>query len=273
MASGTSWLKGCAVGCGLMIVLAVVGTVGGGLMVMKPFKDAIESRERLDETFGEQQDYRPPVDGVPAPERIGIFLDVQEGLGSHCAGFTRTFERFREMDRLDGDQASGGEKFRLVMKTMKEAVGMPRRLGRLAIDRNGALAEAGMGLGEFTYIYALAYYAWLDIRPEDHVDGNVEMEDASPRVRSALREMLDHQLEDVRAAASDPALIAELEAEIDRLDDDRSLYPWQGAVPARVDAALAPYRGRFEASFCEATAPFILAVHREGAGKFSIQVD
>lgn len=275
MASGTSWLKGCALGCGLMVVLAIVGSIGGGALLMKPFKNAIHSREALEDVYGEQTDYRPPPDGVPAPDRIEVFLDVREVLMAHCDDFGAAFAQFRRMDELDNDEISKGKMFTEVLKTVKEGFGMAGKLGRLAVDRNETLTERGMGLGEYTYIYALVYYAWLDVTVADFDDSHVEVDDAGPRVRRALRTMLEHQSEDVRDQPSpgDPALLGELEAELARLEDDRDLYPWQGAVPERIATALAPYRGRLEAAFCVATAPFALTVTREEGGGLSIHSD
>lgn len=274
MASGMGWLKGCAIGCGLMIVLGIACSFGGGFMLMKPFKDAVDAREKLEETYGTQADYRPPPDGAPAPDRMEIFLDVRTELMAHCGEFAEAFAQFRRMDALDEDELSGGQKIKEVFKTVREGFGMAGKLGRLAVHRNEALQDHGMGLGEYTYIYALAYYAWLEVQVEDIDDDNVQVEDSSPRVRRALRDMLRHQLDDARdATGSDPVLIEELVTELERLGDDRSLYPWQGAVPARIDAALAPYRGRLEAAFCPETAIFALSTHREGNKGLSITSD
>ena len=279
MASGKSWLKGCGIGCGLMVILAIVGTIGGGVALFKPFKDAIRSREVLEETYGSQEDYRPPVDGVVPADRLETFIAVRTDLMEHCEGFEETFDQFRRMERLEDEGASGGEKFREILKTVGKAFGIAGKLGRLAVARNEVLSERGMGLGEYTYIYALAYFAWLGVDSEfedfEDADVDVDMEDASPRVRRALRGMLRHQLEDVEASfhPDRDALAAELADELERLDDDRDRYPWQGAVPARLADALAPYRGRLEAAFCPETAQFELAVHREGEGGLSIHSD
>jgi len=275
MASGKSWLKGCAMGCGLIVVLSIVGTIGGGMALLKPFRTAIDSREALDETYGVQGDYRPPLDGIPAIDRVEVFLDVRTVMMEHCGGFAETFAQFQHMEDLEEEDVSGGEMFKEILKTVKSAFGMAPKLGKLANARNETLAEHGMGLGEYTYIYAVAYYSWLEVKMFDFEDENVQMDDASPRVRRALRDMLRHQLEDLQASA-DPewsALEDELTTELSRLDDNRSLYPWEGSVPAHLAEALAPYRGRLEAVFCPETAPFALSTHRQGQGGLSIHSD
>nr|MBC8424530.1 hypothetical protein [bacterium] len=216
MASGTSWLKGCGIGCGLLVILAIVGSIGGGLALMKPFKDAADKREVLDETYGAQEDYRPPLDGVVARDRMEVFLAVRTELMEHCAGFEGVFEQFRRMDELEEEEASGGTMFREVLKTVGKAFGLAGKLGRLAGARNESLAEHGMGLGEYSYIYAVSYYAWLEVKVEDMDGGNVEVDDSSPRVRRALRDMLRHQHEDLEASAhrDREALLAELSDEL-----------------------------------------------------------
>ncbi|MBU0743252.1 hypothetical protein KKG45_13765 [bacterium] len=275
MASGTSWLKGCGIGCGLMVILAIVGTIGGGVALMRPFKEAIHSREILEETFGTQEDYRPPPDGIVPIDRLEIFIAVRADLMEHCEGFDETFAQFRRMEELDEQETSGGKKFREVVKTVGKAFGLAGKLGKLAVARNEVLAAHGMGLGEYSYIYALTYYAWLDVKVADPDGCNVEMDDSSPRVRQALRGMLRHQLEDLEAAdrPDREVLRGELEAELLRLGDDHDLYPWQRAVPERIAASLAPCRGRLEAVFCRETAPFELSVHRQGQGGLSIRSD
>jgi len=258
-----------------MVVLSIVGTIGGGIALLKPFKTAIESREALEETYGAQGDYRPPVDGIPAADRLETFLDVRAVMMEHCGGFAEIFAQFRRMDRLDEEGVSGGEKFKEVLRTTKSAFSMPSKLGKLANARNKTLAEYGMGLGEYTYIYALVYYAWLEVKEIEFDDENVDIEDSSPRVRRELRGMLRHQLEDLQSSA-DPdlgPLADELEVELARLDDDRVRYPWEGSLPARIAAALSPYRGRLEATFCPDTAPFALSVHKQGQGGLSIHSD
>lgn len=276
MASGTSWLKGCGIGCGLIVILGVVGGIGGGIALMKPFKDAADKREVLEERYGAQEDYRPASDGVVARDRMEVFLAVRTELMDHCAGFEGAFEQFRRMEALDEEEdVSGGTMFREVLKTVGKAFGMAGKLGRLAGARNERLAEHGMGLGEYSYIYAVSYYAWLEVKVEDMDGGNVDVDDSSPRVRRALRDMLRHQHEDLKTSfhPDRESWLAELSTELERLDDDRSLYPWEGNVPERLADTLAPYRGRLETVFCADTAPFALSIHREGQGGLSIHAD
>jgi hypothetical protein len=205
-----------------------------------------------------------------------VFLAVRAELMEHCAGFEGVFAQFKRMEELDEEEdVSGGTMFREVLKTVRQAFGLAGKLGRLAIARNEALAEHGMGLGEYTYVYAQAYFAWLDMEAVCDDGGHVDVDDTSPRVRRALRQMLRHQYEDLDASfhPQREVLMAELTDELSRLGDYRQCYPWEGCLPPRIADALAPYRGRLEAAFCPETAPFALSVHREGKGGLSIQSD
>ena len=277
MASGKGMLKGCAIGCGLMIALVVVGSIGGGIALFKPFKEAIHTREALDETFGVQADYRPPADGVLAAARIEAFLEVRVELMEHCVDFNETFAQFGRMDDLDDEDVPKSTVFKEVVKTVGKAFGLAGNIGRFAVARNEALTRHEMGLGEYTYIYALAYYAWFGKEQLDLDDDGVKIdtEDASPRVRRSLRIMLRHQLEDLEASdlPDRDVMITELQTELATLNDDHGRFPWQDGPPDRVAAALEPYRDMLEDVYCVGTSMFEMAVTRHGKGGLSISSD
>jgi hypothetical protein len=233
MASTTrKWLAGCGVGCGgLVLVLIVIGVIGSSLL-MNQFDEAIATREELEQRFGEQADYTPPPDGAVGPERLEAFLAVREAAMTACASFTRTAADFRGMD----DRA-----------------------------RNGALAAAGMGLGEYTYLYVVAYGDSLRSLPPDAA--LFGQEGVGLRAREVLRTMLRNQLAALATAGSDaePAdgWRREQQAEIDRLEAEPDRLPWQDGLPPALAASLAPYRGRLGAAFCAATAGLELTRSRK----------
>ncbi|MCB1151650.1 hypothetical protein KDK88_08870 [bacterium] len=270
------WLKGCAIGCGVMVLLFVVTFVGCGLTVMKPFKDAERSREVLEADFGTQEEYVPPADGRVAPERLEAFLAVQRELRDLCGDLTGVFEHFERMEHLDEGDVSGPEKTRMVLGTMTRALRIPGLLGRYHVARNEALADAGMGLGEYTYIYVVGYYGVLGKAMVDADASGVtvgEGEHSTFRLREALRRMLRAQLEALEAAGSDPELAQALRDEAARMDEDLDRLPWQDGVPASIADSFTPYRDRLEELWCPAADEFALNVARSGNRGFSITAD
>jgi hypothetical protein len=110
-------------------------------------------------------------------------------------------------------------------------------MGEFFRARNDALAEVDMGLGEYTYLYALS-------GREDRSFSN--------RVQSDLRRMLDNQRTAIDAL--DEEAVVEfrdlLDREIAALENDPQRLPWQEGLPPQIEASLAPYRDEIEALFC-----------------------
>lgn len=273
------WLKGCAIGCGLFLLISVVTFVGCGWSMMKPFKDAQVVREDLEAAYGEQGDYVPPADGRVAPDRLEVFLAVQQDLADQCEGFAATFGHFEKVEQMDDESTSSVEKFGLVLGAVGRGMGLPRLLGRYNIARNTALLEHGMGLGEYTYIYAVGYYGVLGRRghvlgEESGVEINVEDgHRASRRLRRVLRGMLQEQLAALDAAGGDPELLTALRDEVTALEDDAERLPWQDGAPESIAASFAPYRDRMTELWCAYADEFALQVARQGNKGFSITSD
>lgn len=269
--SGTSWWKGCAIGCGLFVVLGILGTIGGGIAMLRPFHQAMSAREELDARFPDQESYTPPPDGAVPADRMEAFLAVRDTLMSHCGEFTEAMEQFRRMDAL-GEHPPAGVVVGEVLRTMRRALGMAGTIGRFNTDRNRALLEHGMGLGEYTYVYAVVYHGWLGEREENtHV--KVENDDSGPRVRRDLRAMLRRQLDELTAAGGDPDLAVRLRRELVRLKEDRRRYPWRDGVPPALLTSLEPYRDRLESLYCPDMSPFELTIARSRHGGVSIHGD
>ena len=152
------WLMGCGIGCGVAIVLTILLSVGGSIVMMKPFRDAIEIRETLVERHGGVNDFTPwPDGGIPA-DRLDAFLHVRRAVQDHCAEIGATDVGIEAMDRLDDKETPGTlEILGAFGEASKSVFGMGAVMGRFFRARNAALLEIDMSLGEYTYIYALAY--------------------------------------------------------------------------------------------------------------------
>jgi len=149
-----------------------------------------------------------------------------------------------------------------------------RRGHNVTISARGqALLEAGVGPGEYLYIYSIAYYSWLGKSPADGpaftLVGDDEGDNRGRRagqdefdVREQRREliltrlnerllpMLRRQLEalDERDAA-EPRWRRQLAAEITAMESDPFRIPWRDIVPEPIAASLEPYRRPLESSY------------------------
>lgn len=262
----SKWLKGCGIGCGLAVLLVILGTVGGGLVMMRPFREAIETREVLDERFGDQSVYTPAPDGSVAPERMEAFLSVRSALLGVCVAFRAKQGALDEMEQFDEvENPPKKELFRALFRATKGVMGMGPLMGKFFRLRNESLLAAEMGLGEYTYIYVLAYTEML--QGESGSEGGLFSSDRlSGRIRGVLAGFLRRQLEALRAepdADSRGDEIEALAAEIRAFEEDRDAVPWQDGLPPAIASSFAPYRERLDELFCENTVDLELTRNRQ----------
>jgi len=281
---GTNWLLGCGCGCAGLLLLAGL-LASGGLMVardaMSGFEDAVESREQLEERYGEAADFTPAPDGAVTSERMELFLAIRDELEparraieGFFAGLPMSDEEARALEEQPFLRKIGS-----VVRITRSAVGFGGDLGEFFDARNRLLAERGMGIGEYTYIYALAYYSWLGRSPSDgpERDEGVSAEIGSwrGRVRRDLVGMLENQLAALPEGDASPAAAkwrAALSAELEALDGSRRRLPWEEGLPPAIAASFEPYRERLEALYSETTNTFELARTRR-RGRFSVTAD
>lgn len=280
----SAWLWGCGIGCGAALLVAGFIAVGGVFWVrgtMEGFESAVETREQLDDRFGEVDSYTPPPDGAPSPDRIEAFLAVRDELEGPAAGVQRFFAELpiNEAEARDLDSKPLGEKLRFAFRVTREGLRFPRVLGTYFDTRNDAMLRHGIGMGEYTYLYAIGYHVFLDRPPTDgpgqldrvpveQVEGEMfetpSVPDdtarwAFPRLHGNLVSMLRNQREVV---LEDDARAA-LDAEIAAMDADLRRLPWQDGLPPAIVAAFDPYRDRLEATYRPSTNAFALARNRK----------
>lgn len=250
MATKSNWLMGCGIGCLAVIVITVVLGVGAfrtGQRVVERFEAVGESQRELAERYGGTSDYAPAADGRLDAGRIEGFLRIQEEL---LPVSTELFEHWSDLNELEeGDSKSLGS----VVRGFRSMIGLGRGAADFLEQRNSALLREGMGLGEYTYLYVVAYNGWLG-HPFDPDFGEFVHESDDGESRGVeLRALFLHWLETQRDAAvassQDPAWVSALEDELlaIRMADLRT--PWADGPPPRIAEALAPYRGRFEATY------------------------
>ena len=252
--------KQAAIGCGVMIFLAIAIPLILGVMMMSPLKRAIDTRHGIEERFGPQEAYVPPASGVPSSERIEIFLAVRRALKGPCADLSAAEEKVQALEEFDDhDEIDRMEVMKQAFSMTKSMMGVGPVISRLYEIRNQTLLESEMGLGEYTYIYTVAYRDQL-IEPPDH-DQLFGPGATNRRIRRALLAMLENQLENLQNEGGGESETTALEAEIEAMKEDGDRMLWQDALPPAIDEALTPHRAQLDELFCPAMAPFDLMIN------------
>ena len=270
--SSGQWLKGCALGCGGLVLLFVLFIVGMSVSMRTAFDDAHEDREILEQQFGEVDVFTPAVDGSVAEDRVAAFLVVREALTEIHAEIESVDNEMADFeDLVDGEEPPMMQALPAVFRLTKAMMGLPFVFGEIERTRNSALVEAGMGLGEYCYIYVLAY---CDQEVSDEAEANLfTASAANSRVRADLRGMIKRQLAAARAEGADEELVAALDAEWDALAADDRRILWQDGLPEQISASFTAHRERLDATYSAAAAEFSLLNSTIRGGGLSIQMD
>lgn len=282
MRSTTSkWLMGCGIGCSVILALIIFVVASGYFFVkdkISDFKEIELTLEELEDEFGDIRDFTPVSNGILETDRIEAFLEAREktefardNISDHLKRFSREIE----------DVQDEGESFWTIMNLVKEGLGIIPRIVDFYKDRNEILLDEGVGLGEYYYIYTLAYYSWLkkplDDGPkfpllggkdfgnfdwrnfdEDYNDYEEFGDDVrNKRERRIVRKihrvivpMMERQLEELlKSEDIKNSWQSALEKEIQLLDEDSRRIPWEDGLPQVIENSLQPYRDKFEGSY------------------------
>ncbi len=271
----SKWLAGCGVGCAVVIALFLAGGVGTYFFVrdtVQDFAGAKQAAVELAGRYGEIRDFTPPLDGRIAADRLEAFLAVRRAT-EPARGETRGAIGGLE-SRIEGFQKGEIRGFWAVLTAIRQGVGAIPSLARLNEDRSRALLKQEMGMGEYEYIYVLAYYSWLGKSPGDgprflkmsndngvNWDPDNDVDDARERrthaidrrVRSDFRAIFKNALGAARKGAPDVdrRWLAAVEDELKALDQNWDRVPWADGLPKATQESLAPYREQLEASYDE----------------------
>lgn len=268
MTKKSNWLLGCGLGCaGLLavIVIIVIWGISLGRNARRGFDAAEASRKNLEQKFGTPGDFVPTADGSIAADRLEIFLAVREATLEYRTNITRFFSGIPTEGGSDSKPL--GEEMESIFQRMKSVVGMGADIGHLFEARNRALLNKGMGLGEYTYIYVLAYYSWLGHSPGDGPGRNANTSYVMVRTQSQrshdLIRMLSNQLDSAEDAGDTDEWDrwrSDLASEIDEMKNNEGRVPWKDSIPRKTEESLEPFRDRLEQSYSPITNPFELSL-------------
>lgn len=280
------WLVGCGIGCAVIILILIILGVGG-YMFFKNLVGSFEEQEELmimlTERYGEIRDFCPEPDGAIGSSQIEAFLSVRDA-----------FAPFREKLEISmqglQDRAGKSEvevkKPKNIFEMVKLGFGLVPQIAEFLKFRNESLLDAEMGMGEYYYIYTIAYFSWLGKLPEDGPDfevtgeedrgvrlGEMDIEEIREerrdsmlrRLHRTLLPMLQNQNKKLMARGSSDTQSEWrelLKAEIQAMEEDRFRLPWEDGLPDVIRASLDPYRDRFEQSYNVMTNPFELTIEQ-----------
>ncbi len=266
-------MKGCGISCGVIALLFLV-LVGGGAWFARQmgqeYKVVEETETALLDAFAVEGGWTPAPGLVPAEDRLAVFVTVRQ----------RTDEWRRKLDQGIGEfaaeRAKGGGVGGL-WRSMRSGSDLGLMYAGFWSARNRILLEEGMGPAEYTWLYGLAYQAWLghdaaagvgafDVSRGQGLRVEVEVGQADPahEARVRLHELLVPLLTGAEAGGEGGVTAAALVDEQLRLETDPTRVPWQDNLPAVIGAAFAPHRAALEATWSEAVNPLELMFDLEG---------
>ena len=247
------WLMGCGIGCGVVVVLVLAAMTVGAVSLNRMLGDvdrATEMRAEIEERFDTPENFTPAADGSVAPDRLQRFLQVRQALVPLCSRFDNVLGRIEEID--ERDKAPGiGDVFGLI----GGALSFPRLMTDYVASRNQALLDAEMGLGEYTYIYVMAYSTGpaQDRQEEQRLERPL-----SRRIRRDVPGMLERQRAVLAADGGGTQELALLDGEIEALRADDSRRPWQDGLPPAIAHSLALGQEELQRLACPPAADFAL---------------
>ncbi|MFB3904633.1 MAG: hypothetical protein ACE15E_14380 [Acidobacteriota bacterium] len=270
------WLVGCGIGCLAVGIVVFVLGLGAFFAVREAtggFKEAHEAVSRVEGEFGSPEAYTAQPDGQIPAERIEAFLAVRHATSRVRADLKA---RVTDLEDMSGDteleHKSGLQKFLRVMRT---GVGAIPRIAEFEQKRAEALTAHRMGLGEYWYIYSLAYYSLLkkDLgdgpsrihsRENDNItlDGNTAPDEIRESRRSKMsrqinrlfRRILGNAVQDSKSPEKSP-WIQTAEKELAALDAKQDRIPWEDGLPPQIEQSLSPFRAELERSYDPVISP------------------
>jgi hypothetical protein len=253
--------------CKIAILAIIVVVIVAATLIYLPIWEVKRTEQTLNDRYGEAVAFVPSQDGSVPPEKVEAFLRVRKEVFGLCPEFRDRITEVIRLERLEGD-----ESVPRAVAAWNGIDGFKRLLGfgPLFLDfmdtRNSALLNEQMGLGEYFYIYVLAYIEQLR-RAKETIPEEFEMAYVGPRAQKELIQILKNQLESLTPGADRPTdtkLAASLRDQITRLSEGRQSLPWEDGLPPAIAASLEPYAEHLVQLYCEGIAKIELMQKNKG---------
>ncbi len=282
--STKKWLIGCGIGCGAIALIVIILVMGGFFFIRNVVHDFRSSEELMDtlvEEFGTIQEYCPSPNGAIEPERLEVFLAVREAMAPVREELERSLRFLQDSDA----QGPGEEERRSVFKKITTGFGLISQIADFHKARTQALLDAGMGMGEYYYLYTVSYYSWLGKPILDGHDFQIRGDDEGYRfsdweseesdevrqdmtlrwLHRIILPMLHNQYEKLiegGVAGAQRSWQIALEAEMEAMESNRYRLVWQDGLPEVIGKSLEPFKQRLEASYSPLTNGMEIALER-----------
>lgn len=242
-------LRQYGIGCGLLVLFVLVVFVVMIGSVHFGYREAFAIRDELDREYETQEQYTPSASGSIPPDRLRRFLAVRESLFPLCETVSAHQRLFTRMRRHAEEGEQPGRSFlRDAFRATTSMFRVGRDFGDYVTTRNRALLAQEMGLGEYTWIYVVAYHSWLHHPLQHALGGRSRKNVYRDRVLPEVREMIRRYVEGAGESPDVGAWRAELEA----LDRDGTRIPFQDGLPPVLRDSLEPLRSELERWACPA---------------------
>ncbi len=240
---------------GRLVALAMVAflLVAGIYFLVAPTRESKQLEQSLIDQFGWANEYTPLLDGSVAAPRLAAFIRVRQAVQPACLGFQGFLDDLIALEEIEHDpDMAATEKASKGIETFKSMFTMSSKMLALVETRNKALLAEGMGLGEYFHIYMAAYSEQL--ANESNLQ-YADMEEAhiSQRARDEFSQILGnhlHALEGGDHDASGGRLIAELQKQIDDLNNGSHPPPWASGLPDSTRKSLEESKKQLADLYC-----------------------
>lgn len=240
----------------LLALATVLFFVGAGIyFFILPIQESKRLEQSLIDRFDWATRYTPPADGFIPSQRVERFIRVREAVQANCKTFQDIMDSVIRLEGIESDQdMSAGEKASEGFDSLKKMFSAAPAFLEFMDARNSALLAKEMGLGEYIYIYLAAYGEQLAKEPDGRY---ADQEEAylSPRARGEYVRILGNQLAALQVTQRDTeapaALAADLQSEINAIENGSHVAPWPAGPPRGTRESLEPFRERLSALYCE----------------------
>jgi hypothetical protein len=285
--SKSKWLVGVGIGCGAIVFIIVLLFIGGYVFIKNMTSGFKESESKLSELavkYGRTEEYCPDPSGAIGPNRLEVFLKAREAVAPNRQRLEASFEQ------LTKDKRS--------LAAIRRGLGVIPQVADYLRARYQALLDAGMGMGEYYFIYTISYESWLKKPVEDgpafrfsegggmradwDKEDTQEMQKdyALRRIHRTVLPMLKNQLAKLTTDHEAPGPAAgptgrgggkgapakwqdALAAEVKAMEADPHRLPWQDGLPEVLESSLKLFRDRLEASYSRMTNMFEISYERK----------
>jgi hypothetical protein len=275
--------KSTLIGCGVVVAaMAAVAMLAFGSMVWSVFGGygrALDTREQLETTYDSQADFTPAPNGAISQDRMQAFLAVRTALMPQCQAISEHHDAFKKI--FETDNTRGGPPppgfFGNALDVVRRTFRIGGDFGSYIETRKQTLLDNEMGLGEYSWIYSLAYFSYLGQEPVQLLPAKNKPKVYEGRVFGQLRHMVQRHVENLQAELNqadgekEENLRSSLEiwkAELTALKSDKDRAPFSGGLPRELEASLLPFRQQLEELACLKACELdsVVTVKKDGLG-------